>query len=264
MSDERGEPIKVFGATQDVTELKRAEEKLKATTEQLRALSASVQSAREEESKRIAREIHDELGGALTSWRWDLEEIRDEMSVPLDALQVATARNKIEGMIKLTETTLDTVRRLASELRPAALELGLVEGLEWQVLQFENRTGIPARLECALEKVDLDNGQATAVFRILQEALTNIQRHAQATHVTITCWEESGQFVLTIKDNGRGITESERSAPQSLGLLGMRERAHLVGGEISVEGVEGKGTKISVQVPLSNTGLRERRSQSDT
>jgi len=264
MSDERGEPIKVFGATQDVTELKQAEEKLKATTEQLRALSASVQSAREEESKRIAREIHDELGGALTSWRWDLEEIRDEMSMTLDPSQVATVRNKIEGMIKLTETTLDTVRRLASELRPAALELGLVQGLEWQALQFENRTGIPVQLECAVEKIDLDNGQATAVFRILQEALTNIQRHAQATQVTITCREESGQFVLAIKDNGRGFGETEKSARESLGLLGMRERAHLTGGEINIESAEGEGTKITVQVPLANSGRLRPVLQSDS
>jgi len=251
VTDDHGEPIRVFGATQDVTKLKHAEEKLKATTEQLRALSASVQSAREEESKRIAREIHDELGGALTSWRWDLEEIRDEMSVPLDASEIVTVRNKIEVMIKLTETTLDTVRRLASELRPAALELGLVQGLEWQALQFENRTGIPVELDCVLEKVDLDNGQATAVFRILQEALMNIQRHAQATQVTIKCWEESGRFILTIKDNGRGITESEKAAHESLGLLGMRERAHLAGAELNIESAEGRGTKITVQVPIS-------------
>jgi PAS domain S-box-containing protein len=250
LSDGRGEPIKVFGATQDVTELKRAEERLKESSKQLRALSASLQSAREQESKRIAREIHDELGGALTSWKWDLEEIRDEMSMPLDASQVAAVRNSVERMIKLTETTLDTVRRLASELRPVALELGLVQGLEWQALQFENRTGIPVQLECVVEEVHLENGQATAVFRILQEALTNIQRHAQATHVTITCWEESGRFILTIKDNGRGITERDKSDHQSLGLLGMRERAHLVGGELNIENAEGEGTKITVQVPI--------------
>jgi PAS domain S-box-containing protein len=264
LTDDHGEPIRVFGATQDVTELKHAEEKLKATTEQLRALSASVQSAREEESKRIAREIHDELGGALTSWKWDLEEIRDEMSMTLDASQVATVRNKIEEMIRLTETTLDTVRRLASELRPAALELGLVQGLEWQARQFENRTGIPVRLECALEKVDLDNGQATAVFRILQEALTNIQRHAQATYVTIACWEESGRFILTIKDNGRGFGEAEKSARESLGLLGMRERAHLTGGEINIESAEGEGTEITVEVPLADSGRLRPVPQSDS
>jgi PAS domain S-box-containing protein len=142
VSDDRGEAIRVYGVTQDVTELKRAEERLNETTEQLRALSARLQSAREEESKRIAREIHDELGGALTSWKWDLEEIREGISEPLGTSQVSTLQAKIDGMIKLTETTLDTVRKLASELRPMALELGLVEAIEWEAIQFENRTGI--------------------------------------------------------------------------------------------------------------------------
>ena len=264
VTDEVGEPIKVFGSTQDVTELKEAEAKLKETSDQLRALSASVQTAREQESKRIAREIHDELGGALTSWKWDLEEIHEVISEPLNSSQVGDVRAKIQEMIKLTETTLDTVRRLASELRPAALELGLVQGLEWQALQFENRTGIPVHLECALEKVDLDNGQATAVFRILQEALTNIQRHAQATHVSIRCWEESGRFILTIEDDGRGITESEKSDRQSLGLVGMRERAHLAGGGINIESTEGDGTKITVRVPLADSGRSRPVLQSDS
>src|SRR5258707_740414 len=132
MSDERGEPIKVFGATQDVTELKRAEERLKATSAQLRALSANLQSAREEESTRIAREIHDQLGGNLTSLRWSLEEIRDVTSEAGDPMQLVAVREKIEAMVALTRTTLDIVRRLASELRPMALdELGLVDAIEW-------------------------------------------------------------------------------------------------------------------------------------
>jgi PAS domain S-box-containing protein len=259
-----GNVIKWYGVSTDIEDRKQAEEKLKETSKQLRALSASLQTAREQESKRIAREIHDELGGALTSWRWDLEEIRDDLSMPLDASQIVTVRNKIQGMIKLTETTLDTIRRLASELRPIALdELGLVEAIEWQARQFESRTGIAVKYECSLEKVDLNSEQSTAVFRILQEALTNIQRHAQATHVTITCWEESGQFILTIKDNGRGITKSEESATQSLGLLGMRERANLVGGVINIESAAGEGTKITVQVPISNSGRLRPVIQSD-
>jgi len=251
LSDEQGEPLEVFGYTQDVTELKRAEEKLKETSEQLRALSGSLQSAREEESKRIAREIHDELGGALTSWRWDLDEIREAISDSLDSSQVATLRTKIDAMIKLTEATLNTVRRLASELRPAALELGLAQAVEWQAYQFENRTGIPVRLEASLDRVDLNNGAATAVFRILQEALTNIQRHARATEVTITMKEVSAQFLLTIHDNGQGMIITEEPGRRSLGLLGMRERAHLAGGTFNIESAEGKGTKIIVQVPLT-------------
>jgi PAS domain S-box-containing protein len=261
MSDERGEPIKVFGATQDVTELKRAEAKLKATTEQLRALSANLQSAREEESKRIAREIHDELGGALTSWRWDLEEIRDTISEPLDSSQVAALQTKIEAMIKLTTTTLDIVRRLSSELRPMALdELGLVEAIEWQALQFQTRTGIAVEYEYSQEKVDLNSEQSTAVFRILQEALTNVLRHTQATKVTITVKQESGEFFLAIKDNGRGIAESEKSGAHSLGLLGMRERAHLIGAQIDITGIEGKGTAVSVRIPISESSERQKKS----
>ncbi|HEV2828392.1 MAG TPA: MEDS domain-containing protein [Pyrinomonadaceae bacterium] len=253
--DENGAVVRVAGIAADITERKHAEEQLKATSEQLRALSASVQSAREEESKRIAREIHDELGGALTSSKWDLEEIREIVSEPMDSSQVAALQTKIDGMIELTGTTLDTVRRLASELRPMALELGLAEAIEWQALQFENRTGIAVKLERPLNKIDLSNEQSTAIFRILQEALTNILRHAKATKVSIVAREESGQFLMSIKDNGRGISESQKSGPQSLGLLGMRERAHLVGGETKIASTEGKGTEVTVRVPLSTSQL---------
>jgi PAS domain S-box-containing protein len=260
----QGEILYYEGTAQDITERNHAEEKVKATTEQLRALSANLQSAREEESKRIAREIHDELGGALTTWKWDLEEICDVISEPLDSSQVAALRTKVEAMTKLTETTLDTVRKLASELRPTALELGLVEGIEWQILQFESRTGIEVRLESSVEKVDLDDGQAIAVFRILQEALTNIQRHAQATKATITVNQVSGQFLLMIQDNGRGFTKGQEIDRQSLGLLGMRERVHLVGGEINIESAAGEGTKITVQVPLVDSGRLRPVLQSDS
>jgi PAS domain S-box-containing protein len=239
----------------DITERVRAEEQLKTTSEQLRALSSSVQTAREEESKRIAREIHDELGGALTSWRWDLEEIRDAISESMDSSQVTSATMRIDAMIELTETTLDTVRKLSSELRPMALELGLIEALEWQAIQFRERTGIQVDLISSMEKAGLENGAATAVFRILQEALTNIQRHAQATKVVIAARQEAGNFILTIKDNGRGISDDDKSATQSLGLLGMRERGHLVGGEVNIEVAKEGGTEITVRIPLSDGEL---------
>ena len=260
LTDDHGEPIRVFGATQDVTELKHAEAQLKATTEQLRALSASVQSAREEESKRITRELHDELGGALTALRWDLEEVGRVVSKATDSTQLSALPKKIEAMTALTGTTLDTIRRLASELRPMALdELGLVEAIEWQAQQFQTRTGIAVEYECSQEKVDLNSEQSTAVFRILQETLTNVLRHAQATEVAITVKQESGEFWLTIKDNGRGITESEKSGVHSLGLLGMRERAHLIGAQIDITGIEGKGTLVAVRIPISKSSEREKK-----
>jgi PAS domain S-box-containing protein len=252
--DERGQPVRMFGTAQDITERKRAEEQLKATTEQLRALSARLQSAREQEGIRIARELHDELGAALTALRWDLEEVGGVISEATDLTQLAALRKKIEAMTALTGTTLDTIRRLASELRPMALdELGLVEAIEWQALQFQTRTGIAVEYECSQEKVDLNSEQSTAVFRILQEALTNVLRHAQATKVIITLKQESGEFFLAIRDNGKGTTESEKSGVHSLGLLGMRERAHLIGAQIDITGIEGKGTVVTMRIPISES-----------
>jgi PAS domain S-box-containing protein len=250
LTDDHGEPIRVFGATQDVTELKRAEEKLKATTEQLRALSASLQSAREEEATRIAREIHDELGGALTSLKWDLESFDRVISELREQSQLEVLRDKIEGMLRLSETTISAVRRISSELRPSVLDdLGLASAIEWQAQQFQARTGIICHCELSVTNVDLDREQSTAIFRILQEALTNILRHAQATRVEIAIKEESGEIVLTVSDNGRGITADEKSSLQSLGLLGMRERAHLIGGAIEIIGVDAQGTVVTVRVP---------------
>jgi len=252
VSDEDSEPIRVFGATQDVTELKQAEEQLKITSEQLRALSARLQSAREEEATRIARELHDELGAALTSLKWDLEAADETISESGDQSQLQELRKKIESMMTLTDTTINTVRRISSELRPIALDdLGLTEAIEWQARQFQERTGIIVECECALENLGLSREHSTATFRIFQEALTNILRHAQATTVHIQMKEEDGEIILTISDNGRGIKEDEQSGQRTLGLLGMRERAHLIGGTIEITGSDGKGTLVTVRIPIS-------------
>jgi PAS domain S-box-containing protein len=243
------EGLSVFAT--DITERKLAEEKLRATTKQLRALSARLQSAREEEGTRIARELHDELGSALSSLRWDLEEVDEVISESEDRAQLQGLRKKLEAMMRLTETTINNVRRIASELRPSVLDdLGLSEAIEWQAEQFQARTGIFVRCDCSLEKVDLNREQSTAVFRIFQEAITNILRHARATSVDISVEEKAGEFVLTIRDNGRGINDGEKSGPQSLGLLGMRERAHLIGGKLDITGAQGKGTVVTLRVPI--------------
>jgi PAS domain S-box-containing protein len=250
--DLNGSVINVLGIARDITEHKRSEEKLKTTSEQLRALSARLQSAREEEGNRIAREIHDELGGALTSLKWDLESFGKAISESRDQSQVQILREKIDAMLRLSETTISAVRRISSELRPSILDdLGLAEAIEWQAREFQVRTGLICHCECSVENVDLNQEQLTAVFRILQEALTNILRHAQATRVDIVAKVEAGNFVLTISDNGRGITEDDKSRLQSLGLLGMRERAHLIRGEIDITGVAAQGTVVTVRVPTS-------------
>jgi PAS domain S-box-containing protein len=252
VSDEHGNPLRLFSAAEDITERKQAEEKLNATSEQLRALTASLQSAREEEGTRISREIHDELGAALSSLRWDLEDVDNAISESTDLSHPAALRKKIEAMISLTDTTIETVRRIASELRPIALDdLGLIEAIEWHAQQFQARTGIIAQCDWRVEMVNLNQEQSIAVFRIFQEALTNILRHAQATRVDIIMRKEAGELVLTISDNGRGISEGEKVGQQSLGILGMRERAHLVGARVEMTGVGGAGTVVTVRMPIS-------------
>jgi PAS domain S-box-containing protein len=248
VSDEDGDPIKVAGATQDVTELKRTEEKLKATSEQLRALSERLRKAKEEEGIRIARELHDELGSTLTSLKWGLLGIDKTKSKTGKA--ASNAREKIAEMVGLVDSTINTVRRISSELRPGVVDdLGLVSAIEWHAQQFQDNTGIVCRFESNVEDVDLNREQATTIFRIFQEAMTNILRHAQATKVNILIEEEEGEFVLEIKDNGRGITEGEKLGTRSLGLLGMRERAYAVGGTVEISGTAGKGTVLIVRLP---------------
>lgn len=250
--DKAGRVYRLTGIAEDITERKHADERLRTTTEQLRALSASLQSAKEVEAMRIARELHDELGGDLTSLKWDLEIFEKTISELGDQSQLRKLREKIHSMLGLVENTIGAVRRISSEMRPGVLDdLGLVEAIEWQAREFEIRTGVPVRCQASVSQIDLSTAQSTAIFRIVQEALTNVLRYAQATKVDIKINEEAGELSLTLSDNGRGITEYDKSRPQSLGLLGMQERAHLIGGEIDVTGVAGQGTVLVLRVPIN-------------
>ena len=229
----------------DITLRKRAEQAL-------RALSARLNSAREEEGTRIAREIHDELGGALTGLKWDLEKIDNTLNGLADSSQFAEVLNRIGNMTTLIETTISAVRRIAAELRPGVLDdLGLVAAIEWQIEQFQLRSGLKCHWTNNANEIELDREKATAVFRILQEILTNVLRHAGATNLYVKLGRSKHYFELEVKDDGRGITESQRMNSRSLGLLGMKERALLVGGEVRVTGKEGTGTTVVVRVPLS-------------
>ena len=228
----------------DVTLRKRAEETL-------RALTARIRSAREEEGTRIAREIHDELGGALTGLKWDLERIDAILTASLNDSPVTDIHERIRSMTTTIETTITTVRRIASELRPVMLDdLGLVAAIEWQVEQFQARTGLKCHWTNTANEVNLDREKSTAVFRILQEILTNVLRHAQATNLYVKLSRTRQHLELEVKDDGRGITKSQRFNPRSLGLLGMKERALLVGGDVHITGKEGHGTTVLVRVPL--------------
>jgi signal transduction histidine kinase len=233
--------------------LRELNRQLKTSEEQLRALSARLHSAREEEGTRIAREIHDEMGGTLTSLKWDLERTAKDLSSLANAAGNTEMRQRIDSMTGLVESTINTVRRISSELRPGVLDdLGLVAAIDWQAQQFQSRTGIKCYSETVIDTVDLNRESATAVFRIFQEILTNVLRHAQANSIHVMLEEQDGYLELKVKDDGRGITESEKSNTQSLGILGMKERALLIGGEVNIGGQRGAGTTVVVRVPVVN------------
>jgi signal transduction histidine kinase len=233
----------------DRRERQRAEEKLRKSLDQLRALTTYLQYVREEERTRIAREVHDELGQALTGLKLDMSWLSAQVARNAKPVQA-----KVKTMVDHIDETIQTVRRIATELRPGILDsLGLVAALEWQANEFQSRTGIPCHVVATVDDSQLQQQFATVFFRIYQETLTNIIRHAKATQVEVRLAEEGGALVLTVKDNGRGISEEEIANTRSIGLVGMRERAMLIGGEITLQGAPGKGTTMILRVPLARS-----------
>src|SRR5438067_1981503 len=238
-------------------ERRHAEEKLRESHEQLRRLSVYLQSVREEERTRIAREVHDELGQALTSFKLDLSWIAGKL--PREEKELVAKARMLTGHI---DSTIQTVRRIASELRPGILDhLGLAAALEWQANEFQTRTGIRCDVDVQIPDRSLDSELNTTFFRIFQETLTNIIRHAGATHVEVELKASGGQIILEVIDNGRGISRAEITNTKSMGLLGMRERASLLGGKFTIEPLpRGKGTRVKVSIPFQRA-TREQESR---
>ena len=239
----------------DITERKRSEERLKKSHEQLRDLTAHLETVREEERTRVAREIHDELGSALTCLKMDLAWMAKRIPMTNSRETAAQLAPKIHSMSKFANEMVRLVQKVSTELRPAVLdELGLGPAIEWQAKEFQSRTGITCRLDIYPESLVIDSDRATAVFRILQEILTNVIRHADATSVSIHMNRSVTHLELKVTDNGRGITLMQISSPKSLGLVGMRERALLWGGEVAIVGEPEKGTTVFLQLPLNREG----------
>jgi PAS domain S-box-containing protein len=233
----------------DITDRRQAEKDLHRSRELLRMLSRHLQTIREKESKRIAREIHDELGQQLTALKMDLSWISSK--VDPDDEDAKKFLQKINAMSSLVDNTIQTVQKISAELRPGLLDdLGLVPALEWLAQEFENQTNVQCRLQLHCEMVDLDPDCSTAIFRISQEALTNVYKHAKATRVNISLKEENDDLVLKIKDNGKGITADEVFGSTSLGLMGMRERVRPFGGAVNISGKPKKGTTLMVTLPV--------------
>jgi PAS domain S-box-containing protein len=249
--DALGKPIHMRGVVVGIADRKKAEEELQKSLAQLRALTGHIQSVREEERTRIAREIHDELGQALTGMKMDVSWIKSGLARPEGGLAAEALQAKLDAISTLIDTTIRTVRRIATELRPGVLDdLGLVAAIEWQAQDFQKRTGIRCRMNTELETVEVGAECSTALFRITQETLTNIARHAGASEVKIGLKKDQGQLILEVEDNGKGVTEKELARTQSLGVLGMRERAGLVGGRLEVVGIPTGGTRVTAWIPL--------------
>ncbi len=240
----------VLGVAQDITGRKEAEEELKNSREQLRSLLAHLQSVREDERARISREIHDELGQVLTALKIDLSWVIKRLNKDQKPLY-----EKTRLMSQLVDMNIQTVKRICAELRPGLLDvLGLTAALEWQAEEFQERTGITCDIVIDPDNISLERDLSTAIFRIFQETLTNIARHARAKKVAASLKEKDGELILKVKDDGKGITEKQMSSPKSIGLIGMKERVHYLGGKVKITGIKNKGTTVIVDIPLNNGG----------
>ena len=228
----------------DMTAQKQAEEALYRSREELRALAARLQTAHEAERSVLAREIHDELSGSLTALKMDLSLLPDRA-----AKDHSLFLEKLRSMSGLIDRTLARVHTIVTELRPVVLDkLGLIPAIEWQAREFQERSGIVCETHLPAEEISLDSDRATAVFRIFQEALTNVARHADARKVMVDLKSEAGSLILEVRDNGKGIDEMKIFNHKSIGLLSMRERALSFGGTTEVSSLPG-GTLVTVRVP---------------
>jgi signal transduction histidine kinase len=236
----------LISVLRDITERNRFEEELQRSREQLRELAIHQESVREDERAGIARELHDELGQLLTALKMDISWL----SRHLDSIPPDQTRDKLSGMITLTDTSVSAVQRMSSQLRPGILDdLGLVAALEWLARDFQQRSGI----QCIAEvdnTLDISGHRATVLFRICQESLTNVSRHAQASQVTVSLGRRDFDVVLRVTDNGRGISSEEMEDPRSYGVMGMRERARAFGGRVTISGAPGEGTTVEATLPL--------------
>lgn len=255
--DSAGRVIAIEGIARDVTHHVENQQKLRDSEEQLRQLAARIQAAREEERAQVARELHDELGQTLTALKLEIGRTLAALSA---ARLTPDVVDRLQSLIGLSDIGLGIVKRIATNLRPPTLDhLGLGEAIHYEALTFKARTGIRCHLRANKTTTALTGEQQTALFRIFQEALTNITRHAQASAITVSLTERPRLFELKIADNGRGITDLQVKNPHSIGLVGMRERAALIGGTFRIAGRRGRGTVITVQLRLRGGPAQGRR-----
>jgi signal transduction histidine kinase len=242
-----GKPC-LLGTGIDISDRKRAELELDASYKAVRQLTAHLQNVREEERTHIAREIHDELGQQLTVLKMDISWLNKKISSNADDL----VKQKINDLLEMLDGTVKTVRRIASELRPSLLDdLGLIAAIEWQLSEFEKRSGIKTGFAGPEGDLELQDNVNTAVFRIFQESLTNIARHAAAKKVNVSMQNNNESFILRITDDGRGFDKHKIIDNKTLGILGMKERTAMIGGTYEISSSPGKGTTVVLAIPVS-------------
>ncbi|RKP43892.1 PAS domain-containing protein [Trinickia fusca] len=252
--DEAGIPYRMVGWIMDVTDRKRDEEALRASREELQRLSANIQHIREEEKIRISRELHDDLGQLLTALKIEMGQFEDTLDgAPRHG--DGTTLSRVYGLI---DQLVASVRRIAADLRPVMLDdLGPIPAIDWLVQQFSTRHRVQVRAQLDINEVDFNRDSGTEVFRMVQEALTNIARHSGATEASVEIRRSAPHCVIRITDNGRGVPHGVRPGRNSFGLLGMRERAARLGGRIEVETEPGQGFALLITLPLTRVEAPE-------
>lgn len=240
----------------EVEERKKAEEALRRSEATLRELAAYQENIREDERKRIAREIHDELGQNLLALRLDVSALHARAGARHPFLQ-----QRIGAALEYIDTTMKSIRTIMNNLRPAVLDLGLQAAIEWQVAQFERRCGISCELMMNDDGLRVTDTQAIAVFRILQESLTNIGRHAHATYARVELRVDDRHLTMAVKDNGTGMYPGDRRKLRRFGLIGIQERVNMLGGELSIDTKPGHGTTLQVVIPMQANTQQPRAEQ---
>ncbi|MCW3092977.1 MAG: domain S-box protein [Ferruginibacter sp.] len=247
LRDEQGNVITILSLVHDVTERKKAEETLLQSYEEIRRLTNHLQSIREEERTNIAREIHDELGQQLTVLKMEVKGLNKKLH---DANE--GTKQKIGDILELLDSSVKSIRRISSELRPSLLDnLGLVAAMEWHSKEFEKRWAIKIVFNEPKEELELPDSKKNGLFRIFQESLTNISRHANANKIKVSLEKKSQQLILSIEDDGQGFEKEKISGKETLGILGMKERSEMMGGYYEINSIPGKGTIIIVAVPYN-------------
>lgn len=236
----------ILSLIQDITERERMARELNESREQLRALAANLESLREEERTSLSREIHDEFGQSLTGLKMDLAWLTRRLPQDQELLI-----EKAKSMQRTIDDNINLIRNIATRLRPGILDdFGLLAAMEWQAADFDHRTGIQCRVTSNVKAIDLNGDKASSLFRVFQEALTNVARHSQATSVDVDLKKSRHKLTMRIHDNGIGLDEKKLNGRKSLGILGIRERITLLHGQFIIQGVPGEGTTITISIPV--------------